>query len=341
MSPIAGHGALAAVLAVGAPLVTLIVHANPSGAGPVSPFSGWPAAALVSVATGIVSFILFFVSLRARTVRANVGWVGAGLVLHLVGLVALGLSLHRDYFTLVFTTVFAFLIVYVSSFRTRHDAKTLTGPAPPAMRDSIRHLVTVVTAVTALVSVWIILMGYAISTRAEPRWAESILYNVYFVVLVVIMVGAISSLRGETRRTVCVAENSFVADGHEFAGVLGEVNLRLLNQFMVSRGESLQCSQLALAIPSRNEPAVTEIRRECEECRRQRYTATNCRRYRNLYNRIRDIRNLLESLEVGTILSPENKMNVVAEGWKLMLFENVAVRLVRGTGDTQSDSAQN
>ena len=50
-----------------------------------------------------------------------------------------------------------------------------------------------------------------------------------------------------------------------------------------------------------------------------------CPKYKNIYNRILDIKKLFESLGIGTIISPDNKRNILTEGWKLRFFDDIQV----------------
>jgi len=46
-------------------------------------------------------------------------------------------------------------------------------------------------------------------------------------------------------------------------------------------------------------------------------------KYKNIYNRILDIKKLFESLDIGTIISPDNERNILTEGWKLRFFDDI------------------
>jgi hypothetical protein len=47
----------------------------------------------------------------------------------------------------------------------------------------------------------------------------------------------------------------------------------------------------------------------------------------SIYNGILDLKKTLETFELGTILPPSNRRNILTEGWKLMLFEGVRLRV--------------
>lgn len=233
---------------------------------------------------------------------------------HVAVVLLLGLGLHRDFFSLFFQIVAMYVIVVLRGIPLYSEG--------PSLRQWIRSVHRVSLIVFVLGFVWLMMMGYAISTRQEPRWAESIVYNIYFSVLLFILFLSIVQNRERLFRQVHVTPQRFVVDEFDFSELLGTVNLRILYH-MVETGDSpVTCSHLRGYLSPTDEAARD---RECSECLSKNYKASLCAPYRNLANRVRDIRKLLESADVGTIVSPENKMRVLTEGWRLRLFEGVHV----------------
>ena len=64
---------------------------------------------------------------------------------------------------------------------------------------------------------------------------------------------------------------------------------------------------------------------ECSLCLESTAKASQCKRYKTLYNRILSIKKILETFEIGTFISPDNKRDILSQGWKLRLFDDVKV----------------
>ena len=82
-----------------------------------------------------------------------------------------GVNLHRDFFTASFQYILgvpALVLFY------------LQGKSAPQLNKSARRTMGQAGYIlSAFYTEWIMLMGYAIATRAEPRPIESIFYNLF------------------------------------------------------------------------------------------------------------------------------------------------------------------
>ena len=65
----------------------------------------------------------------------------------------------------------------------------------------------------------------------------------------------------------------------------------------------------------------------CATCVDESRKAAMCSQYRTTYNSILETKKLLEFLGVGTITSSDNRRNILQDGWKLVLFENVRLEV--------------
>ena len=102
-------------------------------------------------------------------------------------------------------------------------ARRLDLLAPPVHRERLYgYLRTFNLVVFVFTGAWIALMGYAISTRQEPRWAESIIYNTVFIFLLAMTT---VDLRIRGQRTVVVSDGSLHIERYDstvyFTGTAG------------------------------------------------------------------------------------------------------------------------
>jgi len=70
-------------------------------------------------------------------------------------------------------------------------------------------------------------------------------------------------------------------------------------------------------------------KRDCDSCDPGVSKAADCPGYRGTYNRVLVIKRLLEFLEIGTILPPKNKLQVLSDGWRFLAFEDVRIKVER------------
>jgi hypothetical protein len=111
----------------------------------------------------------------------------------------------------------------------------------------------------------------------------------------------------------------------------GAKKTALLQAFARARDRRLKCPEIqAIMYPEQDNGAL-----DCGTCASSNTKAALCGRYRTTYNAILDLKKLMEFLEIGTIVSSENRRNILAEGWKLILFENVRL-VVREENEADS-----
>lgn len=264
-----------------------------------------------------ISFAAFTITLTRTEIRHFV----IALILTGGGLVGItilaGIAIHRDFFTATFQCLLCLPAIF-AFYLTAHRGK-------PLQKTALRSIGVAGYALSAFYAEWIMLMGYAIATRAEPRPIESIVYNVYNLALVLIL---LFSSREITRSTLTVVEtgrDSLVVSGRDVSSMPGAKKLLLLHAFATAPDRRITCPELQRVL----HPDLGEGEIDCAECLGGNRKATQCSRYRTTYNAILDLKKLLEFLEIGTILAGDNRRNILTEGWKMELFENVRLETRR------------
>ena len=160
-------------------------------------------------------------------------------------------------------------------------------------------------------------MGYAIVTRSEPRWAEAIGYNIYFTSLIAVFYAQIFRLKEQMFHHLLIRNNQISIDDYDISGLLSKEDQIIFIEFIRFSPEGIRCMDLQKVLGRDDE--------ECRTCKEFETKASQCRRYKNLYNHILAIKKILETFEIGTFISPDNKRDILSKGWKLRLFDDVKV----------------
>jgi len=297
--------------------IHFIIHFSPSGAGPSTPFDSAVTPLLMSLTSGTVFFIFMFLCLITERRSFFIVLFSVSFALFASLAVILGIFYHRDYFTISFQLVFIYYVLFllkIEFFRSRLGSMLLYQGL---------FIFSLIAAVIFLV--WISLMGYAIATRQEPRWIESLLYNIYNIMLTLILVWAAFQVKLKLYTRVELTHNSVIIDGqYDLSKKFGRIELDIVKLFFTRIDRPVTCSELLEYLKRHNEyykhKEVT-----CGECIEKDFKATSCGYYKNFYNRILEIKKQLELFEVGTIISPENKLAIKQSGWKFRAFVNVRI----------------
>lgn len=236
-------------------------------------------------------------------------FVALALFLAVVAL-ALAENAHRDYFTAVFQFLMILPIVFLVRVWTAKEASL--------DRTTLGVLKRITIILAFFYTQWILMMGYAISTRSEPRPIESIAYNVYNLGLVLILLFSSAKLNLMGFRRVFTNPSSLRIDDRDLTTLAGERKVRLIHRFASMPGFCLTCAE------------INDGENECPArtgglCNPENTKAADCTRYRSTYNRVLELKKFLEAMEVGSITSGPNRRNVLDEGWKLVPFDGVKI----------------
>ncbi|MEI6875831.1 MAG: hypothetical protein WCL50_11965 [Spirochaetota bacterium] len=84
---------------------------------------------------------------------------------------AFGILVHRDYFTLSFTHIAVWFMLLSHWLNTLHSGAL--------RKETKRDLGRAFMILFLIIIFWIMLMGYTIATRSEPRPIQALIYNSY------------------------------------------------------------------------------------------------------------------------------------------------------------------
>ena len=213
-----------------------MVHTNPSGAGPGTPFSASTEVVAVTIAAFLGLWGLYTYLLLVKNKLLFIG--SFFLTFALVGTVTIwmGFALHRDYFSHIFQSILMYWLLFILS---REHVASLHS------RQRFYSFLFLFNTIIFLVAmVWIILMGYAVATRQEPRWAESIVYNVYNAVLAFIA-GVVSlRLQLERFRNIRMRGGEVYIDNWNFSRYFSDTDMKIVSLFLTANG-SVSCASIA------------------------------------------------------------------------------------------------
>lgn len=267
----------------------------------------WP---LVGAVT-LTGYLLFSVILSPQTdFRFIALFVASGLFLACIS-VAAGIHIHPDFFGSAFQYSFCMPVIWIyriwstsNNHLQKHTSQTIARTG---------------FILAAFYTEWIMLMGYAIVSRTEPRPIEAMIYNVYNVILVIILFISSRQISLRSMNTIEVHENALTINHRDIVSMAGQKKTMLLHAFATAPDRRLRCPEIQkISYPEQENSAL-----DCPGCLSSQTKAALCGRYRTTYNAILDLKKLLDFLEIGTIVASENRRNILTEGWKLILFENV------------------
>ncbi len=298
-------------------LISMVIHINPSHVLPSNPFGSNLSFYLFAIISFFLSTGLFSLPLVWRKKKYFLFIFSLSFTLQLGLLVLSAVFIHRDYYTMVFQLFIMYPLIFFFRYKI-----IFAGTQESIHIQRMYHLSAIFFF---LWFVWLMMMGYAISTRQEPRWIESIIYNIYNSVLILMLFIHMLKFKARMYRRVFIASNTIRIDNYDFTEYLGKVNLNIIHTFILNHNENVTCSLLVSCLIDGDKKNTKSNEWNCEECLSSESKVTLCPKYKTIYNRILDIKKLFESLEIGTIISPENKMNILTEGWKLRFFDDIRV----------------
>jgi len=311
------------------PLIAVMVHWNPSHSEPGNPFATFSVFLLFAFCNAAGLLLVTWILLKVRDRGLFETLFALAFFLLLAYGIGLALRVHRDFFTYVFQHILSFWLIF---------CRRLEGfSRPTRAKTTLRYMRTVNIVVFALTSIWLILMGYAVCIRAEPRWIESMLYNAYNLVLVFLLIIMTSHLGTALYKRVSIDGKSFVVEGHDFSTYMSDADKRLAVQFLSAQGRSIPCSEVSAALEAvRSGSGGRTNTWDCATCQKENYPVYKCPKYRAAYNRVLSVKKLFEALEIGDILSPGGQAAAKKSGWKLRLFDDVRLRMESATKGAES-----
>lgn len=289
--------------------IAVMALLNPSDTIPATSSGLWAIAALAG--SGVLACALPFAVLKGRDKRSFVRrFVSAFIALVSMGWV-FALTLHRDFFvytTQIILILFTILLVRLDEMvQTERRARVLRAVSAGAL------------AAFLLWIGWLMMMSYTIVTRAEPRWIESTAYNLVNGLIGLGLLLTTTTLHDRAKRTVTYRNGSLYLDDRNVSEVLSRQEALLVRAFLAKADHTHTCQSLLRSI---------RVAADCDRCREQMWTASNCPAYRNLKNRINATKKYLELLQIGTIVPvSESSRDTKESGWRLRLFDDV--RLAR------------
>ncbi len=302
-------------------VIGVMAYLNPSGTVPIAGSGIIPILPFV-VGTG-AAYLLPSATLGVTPARSFVSlFIVSPLIL--IGLVWVNaILLHRDFF--VYGT--QVVIIFFTILLVRLDDLGIVS----RKKEVFRAVSSGAYIAFTLWVGWLMMMSYAIVTRAEPRWIESTAYNLVNGVIALVLLVTASTLRDREKRILSCREDRFYLDERDISALLTPQECRIVGAFLTGQQNTHTCRSLLeylrTAVPAGGDDLIQrDSPTECSRCLLERWTASNCAPYRNLKNRISDTKKYLELLQIGTIVPvSENPREIKETGWVLRLFDDVRV----------------
>lgn len=275
------------------PLIWLLVFTAPFGSPhqkAVSLFSLVP----ILFLSGLHFKFSWSFLLEAQTNKAWVRLILFGVISFCTSIFA-GFTIHEDYFSYFSMALFQMIVLVFFKFDTLFPELQLSES-----RTKVYFLGLLLLAIFTL---WIILMGFALVTRQEPRWWESFIYNLYNMGLAGVLVFATLEVAKLPKRVVQTSRQSLIVDELDFSQVLGPGGCLAAWSLLVHK-EPVTCARIMQKTGQLG----------CLTCHEEK--AQRCPIFKDLFNQMRLVRRLLEALRLGIVRGPDEKKNVpLLQGW--------------------------
>ena len=133
-------------------------------------------------------------------------------------------------------------------------------------------------------------------------------------VLAAVLLTSFWFLRHQSRILI-VKNNNVQFTGKNIEGSFSPINLKIFRHFLKAPKGKLTCRDLVYYLYPKE---AVICKKPCKP--------SLCPLYQRIYKRIRDVRKVVELLEIGTVLSPEKNSDVKKEGWKLLVYNDIDVK---------------
>lgn len=304
--------AIGLITAVSWIVIEVMVATNPSH---TIPLQGdlVPVAAYFAV-SALAMFGIPITTTRRRRARAFTSLLIAGFIA-LVGVIWYGGAfVHRDFFAFLSPLI----VVYLTIFLYRIDSLGIIH-----RRQVYRYLTTAILVIFSLWILWLMVAAYSIVTRSEPRWIEATAYNVMNGIIGLLLLYVAMVLRDRSQRLIRNEGGVWYLDDRDVSALLSPQENEIIDAFFREPDQVVTCFRL-IEVLHRNEGIENASQEECSRCLTERWTASECKTYRNIKNRIAATKKYLELLQIGTIVpNAENPREIKEKGWRLRLFDDV------------------
>lgn len=292
-------------------VITVAIHLNPSKKIPATPFANNTHFFIFMVSIFLFSSVFFFFPMLCKKKKNFSLCAVISSISQLLFFIIIAITVHRDYFSVIFQLLIMYSLIFLYKYRL-----FISGLQK---KSQINRIYISSIMLFSFSFVWLLMMGYAIVTRQEPRWIEAIFYNIYLAVLVLLILIFSLSVKSGLYRKVIISDDKIRIDDYDLTEVLGTINLCIIRLFLSCENERVNCAVIL------NNCFSTLDENPCDECLQNKNKVSLCPKYRNIYNRILEIKKLFESLEIGTIIFPDNKMKILQEGWKIRFFDDIRI----------------
>lgn len=282
------------------PLVWLLVYVAPFGSPgslAVNAAGGVPLGAAAVLASALSAWAMDAQAKRAMIIRLSIfAAVSLGAAL------TAGIAIHPDFFSIPFMVIVQALCVVLWKGELFYGPSAFSPGRTAFFRFGL--------AASVVLTAWIMLMGWALVSRSEPRWMESLLYNVYNALLAGVLYFLTIRSYGSSSRGLRVGPSSFMVDGLDFGPVIGPVACQAA-AMLIERADRISCEELRLGL--KGEPCICEFRNR----------PGFCADYSAMYNAVSKARRLIEALRVGTVESIPEQHGSSRQSWRFIPAEGV------------------
>jgi hypothetical protein len=309
---------LCALFSLAFPLIILLVYTVDPGYHPYPfPISTAMAISVPAFILAFLSYFLLFFARNPKTLRIcfplAFAWMTAFSLY-------LGIAYHPDFLKILFMILEGGFVVVIYRVEILWPVKD--------RKKALKFLSDSAIIGAGAYFLWIILLAYAAIVRMHPEKVKFICMNVYGTVMVAVLVFTIKRARDFDYRIVQISKNKIILDQYDFTEFFGDVDFEVIS-FFLSHDHKATCGDIVSSVANadRSRKASGTKNPQCDSCTRETNKASMCPAYKNIYNRVHNLKKLLESMKIGTILTPENKFNIRDEGWRLFFFDDVKLKV--------------
>jgi hypothetical protein len=263
-----------------------------------------PVNALMVAAATIIQIIFILLIYASKKKLFFFILLFTSAALNVSSAVALALLIHKYFFTILFQIITIHYIVFILKYRLVSLKRVYLKAAQ----------ITSYVFILALL-VWEIVVGYFIMTRTESRWLESIFYNAYDLLLIVILCYNTIKI-SYMRKIKLVLKNDRI--------YLNDIDLnKILNEDYVSFVKAIlnnknKCYEIF--------NAEAKFQKNCESCLKDNLTVECCQKFGILFEKLENINKIMYFLRIGKIKIPINKDRLKYDGWKVALSRDLVVK---------------